>query len=659
MKLSIVIVNYNVSYFLEQCLRSVYLALEGIEAEVFVVDNNSQDNSLAMLNEKFPQVHLIANQDNPGFSKANNQALKKAQGEYVLLLNPDTVVEEQTFHKAMNFMDRHPEGGGLGIRMIDGRGRYLPESKRGIPSPWTAFYKICGLSSLFPRSKRYARYYLGHLDPHENQEIEILAGAFMLMRRSALEEVGLLDEDFFMYGEDIDLSYRLLKAGYKNYYLADSRIIHYKGESTKKGSLNYVFVFYKAMIIFARKHFRSGQARLFANLIHLAIYLRAGLSVFNRLIKRMAQPLLDLLLLFGGLSYIKVYWEQNHRFIQGGTYPDELVYYAFPAYIMVWLLALFFNGVYDDRPRLGQIFKGVFTGTVAILVIYSLLPEEFRFSRAIIILGAFWAALALPLWRYALQKITGWSLLKERKRQKRILIVGAGEEALRVKQLIAQSGQEIGFSGTVDPSDRSASQASGSLGSLNDLGDICNMFSIDEVIFCSKQISGEAIFAQMTRLQKQQLEIKIAPPESQFIIGSNSIHAQGQWYAMSFKAISTPANRRSKRLLDITLALGFLITAPLLMWFTARPGRFLGQVFSVLAGHSTWVGYDRRGHLSALPKLRPGIIPVSIAQGENHPAENLVDQLNQLYAKDYQWQGDLQLIFRHFRRLGSGDRMLG
>lgn len=651
MKLSIVIVNYNVSFFLEQCLRSVYTALSGIDAEVFVVDNNSQDNSLAMLQEKFPKVHLIANADNPGFSKANNQALRLAKGAYVLLLNPDTVVEEQTFQKALDFMDLHPEGGGLGIRMIDGRGRYLPESKRGIPSPWTAFYKICGLSKLFPRSKKYARYYLGHLDPQKNQEIEILAGAFMLMRRSALEKVGLLDEDFFMYGEDIDLSYRLLQAGYKNYYLADSRIIHYKGESTKKGSLNYVFVFYKAMIIFARKHFRSGRARLFATLIHLAIYLRAALSVMDRLLRKIAQPLADLLLLFGGLNYIKLYWEQNHRFIQGGTYPDALVYWAFPSYILVWLLALFFNGVYDDRPRLAQIFKGVFTGTLAILVVYSLLPEDFRFSRAIIVLGAFWAALILPLWRYALQKITGWPLLKARKRQKRVLIVGSGEEALRVKQLIAQSGQEIGFTGTVEAQDEAAPSKQ-SLGKLSDLRDICSMFSIDEVIFCSKQISGQEIFAQMSHLQSHQLEIKIAPPESQFIIGSNSIHAQGQWYAMSFKAISAPANRRSKRLLDLSLALLLLLAYPLALWFSQSATGLLRNCWLVLMGQKTWVGYDQRGQLSALPKLLPGVIAVSIELDRNQPAENLVDQLNQLYAKDYQWQGDLRLIFRHFRQLG-------
>jgi GT2 family glycosyltransferase len=254
MKLTVIIVNYNVKYFLEQCLISVQKACEGITAEVFVVDNNSVDGSVAMVAEKFPWVKLIANTENTGFSKANNQAMRLAKGEYVLLLNPDTVVQEDTFHKVVQFMDEHPDAGGLGVRMVDGKGHFLPESKRGLPTPAVAFYKIFGLSALFPKSPRFGRYHLGNLSADETHEIEILSGAFMLMRKKTLDQVGLLDEAFFMYGEDIDLSWLIIQGGWKNYYYPDTRIIHYKGESTKKGSLNYVKVFYQAMLIFARKH---------------------------------------------------------------------------------------------------------------------------------------------------------------------------------------------------------------------------------------------------------------------------------------------------------------------------------------------------------------------------------------------------------------------
>ncbi|HVA98512.1 MAG TPA: glycosyltransferase family 2 protein, partial [Bacteroidia bacterium] len=230
MKLSIIIVNYNVQHFLEQCLYSVRKAVSGIETEIFVVDNNSVDGSLAMLKEKFSEVIRIENKENTGFSKANNQAIRQATGEYILLLNPDTVVEEDTFQKIIAFMDKHQEAGGLGVKMLDGKGNFLAESKRGLPTPWVAFYKIFGLSKLFPKSKKFGKYHLGFLDNDKTNEVDVLSGAFMFLRKKVLDTIGLLDEAFFMYGEDIDISYRITLAGYKNYYFPETRIIHYKGE---------------------------------------------------------------------------------------------------------------------------------------------------------------------------------------------------------------------------------------------------------------------------------------------------------------------------------------------------------------------------------------------------------------------------------------------
>lgn len=650
MRLSIIIVNYNVRYFLEQCLLSVYNALEGIEAEVFVVDNHSVDGSVEMLREKFPQVKLIANAHNPGFSKANNQAIQQARGEYILLLNPDTVVEENTFSASLRFMDAHPDAGGLGIKMIDGRGHFLPESKRGLPTPWVSFCKISGLTALFPHSKRLAKYYLGHLDKDQNQEVEILAGAYMLMRKQALEKVGLLDEDFFMYGEDIDLSYRILKGGYKNYYLAESSIIHYKGESTKKGSLNYVFVFYKAMVIFARKHFSSRYASAFSFFINIAIYLRAGISVLSRFIKALSFPFTDAVFLAAGLIYIKEYWENNHRFIQGGEYSPELVRIAFPAYILFWLLGLYFNGAYDKNTRATNIFKGVFAGTIGILVVYSLLPESLRFSRAIIVLGAFWAGLILPLWRYLAQvflKIPIYNLAKEKQR---LLIVGSGPELKRIRQMVMENRPGLGFVGFVSPTD---TQDEEHLGVLKNLSELCRVFSADEVVFCSSDVSGQEIMAQMSKLSEQNVEIKIAPPESQFIIGSNSINTQGDWYAVEFNAITKPANSRAKRLFDFLSALLMLMLSPVLMWFQKHPLRFLRNVVQVLAGRKSWVGYDREHATKALPKLKPGVLPAT----QNIPARQLdkktISQLNILYAKNYRLQTDVYLVLGNLRALGS------
>ena len=282
MKLSIIIVNYNVKFFLEQCLFAVEKAMKGIEGEIFVVDNNSVDGSVAMIQHRFPNVKLIENYQNVGFSRANNQALEKATGEYVLLLNPDTVIEENTLSLCSEFMDQHPEAGALGPKMIDGKANFLPESKRGLPTPQVAFYKIFGLTHLFPSSRKFGQYYLGHTSPEEIQPVDVLTGAFMFIRSLVLNKIGFLDENFFMYGEDIDLSYRITKSGYINYYFPKTTIIHYKGESTRKGSLNYVILFYKAMQIFAEKHFFDKNTAFLLRFITSGYLFESSLIHFKR-----------------------------------------------------------------------------------------------------------------------------------------------------------------------------------------------------------------------------------------------------------------------------------------------------------------------------------------------------------------------------------------
>jgi Predicted glycosyltransferases len=279
MKLSIVIVNYNVRLLLEQCLLSVRKATEGVEVEVYVVDNVSTDGSLEYLIPLFPEVRFIANAENVGFSRANNQAIRQAKGEYVLLLNPDTVVGEETLKNVLRFMDEHADAGAVGVKMIDGSGRFLPESKRSLPTPWNSFSKMFGVASIFPKSPLFGKYRLLYLDKNEVHKVEVLCGAFMMMRSEALAKSGLLDETFFMYGEDIDLSFRILHSGYQVYYLPET-IIHYKGESTKKDSLRYVKIFYGAMVIFFWKHYPN-YSKLFTVFIKLAIGLHAMLFVLK------------------------------------------------------------------------------------------------------------------------------------------------------------------------------------------------------------------------------------------------------------------------------------------------------------------------------------------------------------------------------------------
>ena len=273
--LSIVIVNYNVKYFLEQCLLSIEAATRGMDGlEVFVVDNASTDGSLAYLQPKFPNVEFIANPDNPGFARANNQAFRRARGKYVLMLNPDTVVGEDCLRTLIYYMDERPEVGAVGLKMLNGNGVFLRESKRAFPTPWVSFCQLSGLSRLFPESPKYAQYALPYLSADEEHEVEVLAGAFMFMRREALERAGYLDERYFMYGEDIDLSHQIELAGYKNIYLPE-RLLHYKGESTRR-DLAFVRRFYGAMLLFYEKYYP--EQRALGRFIRCGVYLLGGLS---------------------------------------------------------------------------------------------------------------------------------------------------------------------------------------------------------------------------------------------------------------------------------------------------------------------------------------------------------------------------------------------
>ena len=272
MKLSIVIVSYNVRSYLEQCLDSVQKAAEGLDTEVFVVDNASSDDTVEVIGSRYPWVQLIANKENLGFARANNIAIRQAQGEYVLLLNPDTTVAEHTLREAIAFMDNHPQAGGAGVMMHNEDGTRAPESRRAIPTPWVSALKMLGFTS---------RYYMSHLPWDEPARIEVISGAFCLLRHEALDRIGLLDEDFFMYGEDIDLSYRLLKGGWENWYLP-LPIVHYKGKSTQKSEFRYVHIFYQAMLIFFRKHY-SHLSILYTLPVKAAIYFRAFIALIDLL----------------------------------------------------------------------------------------------------------------------------------------------------------------------------------------------------------------------------------------------------------------------------------------------------------------------------------------------------------------------------------------
>lgn len=631
MTLSVIIVNYNVKYFLKQCLASVFGSKKELadgttlSLDVWVVDNDSVDGSIEMVRRDFPQVHVIENHENVGFARANNMALSKSTGDYLLLLNPDTVVENDTFVRCVDFMMQHADCGGLTVKMVDGKGNFLRESKRGFPSPAASFYKIAGLTRLFPHSKRFAAYYMGHLGEDDVNEIEILPGAFLMLRREVYDKIGGLDESYFMYGEDIDYSWSIKLAGWKNYYLPTTRIIHYKGESTRKGSMNYVYTFYNAMAIFVRKYFSGKDARLFNLLLQVAIWLRATLAWMQRIAQRVAVPLADFLLAYGGFVLIKALWE-NVKWGGAEYYPAEYTLLVIPLYILILMCSSWLGGGYDKPVRIGRIVSGMGTGLLLLLAFYSLLDESQRYSRMLLVLGSVWTLLATLTVRVLLSinNVKGYAL---RAHTRGItLAVGSPTETARLKELYASMGMSTENVSITDDTD------------ARHLQDLIRIEHADEVVFCGCDIRH--VIELMAYLRTTGVEYKIAPSESAYIIGSESVLSPDDLYIADLNTITTDTSRRRKRLFDIGTSLILLLLSPLLFWFQKRKGSYFGHCLSVLVGSITWVGYtNHRGVFSPADMLRADA------------TEQLRERLTLRYMRHYSTATDFTILMRNWNNL--------
>ncbi len=378
MKVSVIIVNYNVKYFLEVCLHSVWRALERVGGEVIVVDNNSQDGSNEMVRERFASTVLIENKDNRGFSKANNQGVAMAKGEYILFLNPDTVVPEDFFVKMVGYMDAHPEAGSIGPRLIDGKGKFAPDGKKSFPSLSVAIFKTTGINKLFPKSPYINKYYAVHVGEREVAEVDALSGCCMMVRKSLLEPIGgAFDEDFFMYCEDVDLCYRIQKSGVKNIYFPETTVIHYKGESTKKATLSYVRIFNEALVLFVKKNYTKSSAQSFIAFIKIGVVLRAILSLLKQVLKVLRMPLFDAIVILLTVWFVTEFWTRDVRNIM--PIPLKYVYLTLPVYTVIWVLSLYLNGAYDQPYRGLRVVRGMLIGTVICLAYFGLLPTEARY----------------------------------------------------------------------------------------------------------------------------------------------------------------------------------------------------------------------------------------------------------------------------------------
>jgi O-antigen biosynthesis protein len=587
--LSIIIVNYNVREFLEQALNSLQAALVGLTHEIWVVDNASTDGSVEWLASHFPQVRLIANSGNVGFARANNQALAQCNGRFICLLNPDTIVQENTFSSLLAFFEQHPRAGAVGCKVLNPDGSLQLACRRSFPTPWVALTKIIGLATLFPRSRIFGRYNLTYLDPEQSAEVEAISGSFMLIRRETVEQVGLLDEAFFMYGEDLDYCYRIRAGGWQIHYVPDTRIIHFKGESSKKSPFEERRLFYEAMRLFVHKHFRKGQALVPMWSLLVAIRLRAVLSFLSTIVKLIALPAVDVALLTVSLA-AAVYLRFEPRF----PWRDFLVVHVL--YSAIWLLMLSWRGVYKQHK-----FSTVATGSAMIMgwIVNSAITfflKEIGFSRLVVLYAGLFNLVLIPGWRLSLKAIAyinyrqlkgSWGGRLLHPRALLVLDSGGSEKTLQRLRMRLESNYTLIGIVLVDQAKVVTSiRGLSVLGTIDQIEEVIRQTRVQDVIFATERIANYQILSIIAASHGRSVSFKWIPAAMDVIIGKATVdYVDDVPFLELDDKLHHEASRWLKRGLDVTLSLGLLLVhLPIIIWY--------GLVRRCPIQRQNYMGYD-------------------------------------------------------------------
>ncbi|MCC5927449.1 MAG: glycosyltransferase [Bacteroidetes bacterium] len=560
---SIVIVNYNVKEYLVNLINSINQSVGNFNVEIIVIDNNSTDGSVEYLSSKFTNVVFIANNANVGFGKANNQGIQVSRGKYILLLNPDTLIKENTLSVMISHMDNHPQTGAAGCKLLNPDGTFAPESRRSVPTPSSALWKVLGLTSIFPKSKRFSDYYLGWMDEDEPGSIPVLSGAFMFFRASVLKELGGFDERFFMYGEDIDLSYRTTQLGYQIDYVPSTSIIHYKGESTKKDHLDYVVMFNKAMYQFFDKHYSSGYSFLFKFIVKAGIIIRATSSYVVSSFRKISKPAADLVIL-NALVFI-------FFLIRYQIAPDNLLQEYQTSFLVVnGLLSGFFIALsryYElygiNKYSVTSLIKAVLIAFAGVALVTFFL-RDFAFSRWILLFGAITSTVILGVFRfyqknYSKNRFNASGAIKPT----RVLIVGISSKTLDLLSLVRSrvdwNYEIVGL--IVQKGEQWVDEVENVnvIGRTEHVPDLVRHHKVEQLIFLGNSVSSDEILNIMTQIRSESLIFKIVPDSMDFIIGKSNVEYFEDVPLVDVRlSYSIPWNIFLKRNLDIFLS-GFLL----------------------------------------------------------------------------------------------------
>lgn len=572
MTLSVIIVSYNVREFLEQALLSLQQALSTISHEIFVVDNASSDGTVSFLKKRFPDITFFENKENRGFARANNQALAHAQGDYICLINPDTIVQEDTFAVLLDFFETHPDAGMVGCKILNPDGSLQLACRRSFPTPWVALTKIVGLARLFPKSRWFGRYNLTFLDEDQVSEVEAISGSFMVVRRSIVENIGGLDEDFFMYGEDLDWCYRIRQTGYNIYYVPLTQIIHFKGESSKKSPFQQRRLFYEAMRLFVQKHFKKGTAVVPSWLLVAAIYVSATLSFISTAVKKLLWPLIDIVLLTGSLA-LAIYIRFHPEF---PWQPFVLVHVV---YSVIWLTSLGAHGLYThNHLSSSKAASGALVG----LMINSALTfffNQYGFSRAVVLVAGAVNLVLLPLWRlllklYAINGSSGMSaLVRVYLLRRRSLIVGDQKTS---EKLIRRLRGDINSSYVVEgvvvlDSDFSQERILNVpiVGVIDNLPEIIKRERAQEVIFSTDKLPYDKMLSAVANSLGSQISFKMVPSNLDVVIGKATIdYIEDIPFVDLTYRLHSPFYKNVKRTFDMALILmSSIVLAPMYLYW--------------------------------------------------------------------------------------------